>query len=458
MKCKKKEIGQAAAVKAGQGKGFLYFAMVCCALLLCLFFFVVLARCFGQFVLVDMLGVPKEHPVLELLLKEREKSTMETEPVASDKRGITAGIETVSLQVRKLTDDFERLVEDYTIARDTVVFLVNRVENRMGFQLGTMDGESILSLDGGYLLEAQSPESDAAMREHVQPVIDLKKKLDAYGIPFVYAKNLQRVCTETDWIHGTLDFTVENAQKEREYLRSEGVDVLHLEAELHEDGIDHHSMFYLTDHHWTAAAGLWAAGKFAEYGAEQYGLDFAEELLAPELYRTETTEDIFLGSYGRRVTLAKTELEDFYLMYPTFDVDVGFWVLHEKNEGRGDFSVFYAKKFMDPYLTTKNLFYRSEPYSSLCYMTYFHGDVGISGVTNYNNPNGPRILLIGDSFDNAVAPFLSLAASNVIVVDPRKITTVEFEEEVLTRPFDLAICMITANVDRIVYPGASPAA
>lgn len=40
-------------------------------------------------------------------------------------------------------------------------------------------------------------------------------------------------------------------------------------------------------------------------------------------------------------------------------------------------------------------------------------------MTNENNPDGPRIILIRDSFSCALAPFLALSCGELITVDLR---------------------------------------
>lgn len=430
-------------------KTFLYFGMLCCVALIFLFFFVFAARCFGQYVLVDTFGVSTEHPLVDLLLKKREKNAMEMDE--SDiflNRGTLSAIQAY---IGKETDAFERLVEDYLIGRDTCVFIVNRVEAMLGFRMGAINEENLIALEDGYLLEPVNLQTEEQIRQTADILVDLRDMLAEHGIPLVYAKKLQRACVESDWVCGALDFSMENSVRERSYLYAKGVDVLCLEEMLHAEGLDHHGMFYRTDHHWNAQAGLWVADLLAKHGQSNYGLQFDRTKLMPAEYYTDTIELGFLGSYGRRVTLAKASPEQFDFMYPISETDIGFWVNSKEKIERGDFSVLYDMSYLEYKQTTKNFLYESEPYSSTCYGAFLKGDVGVCGIENHMNETGPRVLLIGDSFDNIVAPFLSLACSEVIVVDPRLITRDIFETEVLVEPFDIAYCTIDGAVERIVY-------
>ena len=53
-------------------------------------------------------------------------------------------------------------------------------------------------------------------------------------------------------------------------------------------------------------------------------------------------------------------------------------------------------------------------YGKICY-----GNQPYEKITNYNNPDGPKILAIKDSFSNVVAPYLAEVCSELVLLDVR---------------------------------------
>ncbi len=77
-------------------------------------------------------------------------------------------------------------------------------------------------------------------------------------------------------------------------LRKAGIDCLDLRERITAENLDHASLFFRTDHHWTPSAGLWAANEVAAHLHDHYGMGFDPELTAPERYRTYRVSDSYL--------------------------------------------------------------------------------------------------------------------------------------------------------------------
>ena len=122
-------------------------------------------------------------------------------------------------------------------------------------------------------------------------------------------------------------------------------------------------------------------------------------------------EKWFLGSAGKKVTLARAVPDDICLLYPTFDTSVEINIPSKKILQKGDFSIFYDMSAIFP----KN-YYNANPYS-----TYLHSDNPVVILKNNNVEQG-KVLLIKDSFSNVMAPFLSLSFREVHMLDLRAYT------------------------------------
>ena len=53
------------------------------------------------------------------------------------------------------------------------------------------------------------------------------------------------------------------------------------------------------------------------------------------------------------------------------------------------------------------------------YTYYAGGDYPIATITNHKNPDGPRVVLLRDSFACALTPFLALSCGELITIDLR---------------------------------------
>ncbi|MPN14418.1 hypothetical protein SDC9_161745 [bioreactor metagenome] len=62
---------------------------------------------------------------------------------------------------------------------------------------------------------------------------------------------------------------------------------------------------------------------------------------------------------------------------------------------------------------------RRDWFSGNPYTLYAGGDYPSARITNYQNPDGPRIFLLRDSYGCAMTPFLSLACGELITFDLR---------------------------------------
>jgi hypothetical protein len=143
----------------------------------------------------------------------------------------------------------------------------------------------------------------------------------------------------------------------------------------------------------------------------QYGFTFDVSLADPERYRYTRYQDWFLGSLGKKVTLAQTAPEDFILIRPAFATDFSVRIPDLNIADRGDFDVLIDHSQLDI-----RGYYTLNPYAAYCY-----GDRPVMTVHNHlpGGNEGKTILVIKDSFAEAVAPFLSTGVEDLHIMDLR---------------------------------------
>ena len=251
-------------------------------------------------------------------------------------------------------------------------------------------------------------------RLDIQPCADAAKALSdfcaANGIDFLYINAPKKICKINDSnISGVSDFSNQNADDFMAALQKSGVACYDLRDTLHNEGLDHHSLFYRTDHHWHPETGLWASSKIASELNDRYNYAFDLSYVDPAQYKSVIYPEWFLGSQGKKVTLSNADPEDFTLLYPNFNTLLHYQVKSKCIDALGDFSIMY-----DMDCVTERDYYEKNPYGA-----YIYADQPLEIIENTNLSNGKHLLFVHDSFGNCVVPFLAMGIQRVDSIDLR---------------------------------------
>jgi len=279
---------------------------------------------------------------------------------------------------------------------------INRLAGKWIFE-----GTEVIRLNNGYLTGAGR--IDYSTREADKLVAGFHTFVSTeLNCPYLYVQAPFKICEEDpqlpiEWMDNCNEQTTALIDR----LRSSGIDILDLRRSLHAGGRDHYDSFYITDHHWTMPAGLWAARTIAERLNGAYDLGLHVPALSGEKYFDRVWREAFLGSWGRKVTLAYAQPEDFVLPTPIEPVHLAFTRLG--TERTGGFEVLYDEAEIVP----------EDYYQGSSYGAMLHGDCGYLTIKNLDNPNGPAVAVLRDSFAGAVGPYLSLAVGELHLLDAR---------------------------------------
>ena len=283
---------------------------------------------------------------------------------------------------------------------------VNAAVNRLAGKW-IFEGTEVIRLNNGYLtgagwIDYSTGEADKLVAGfHKFVSTELK-------CPYLYVQAPCKICQEDPQLPVKwMDNHNEQTTALLDRLYSAGIDILDLRRSLHADGLDHYSSFYITDHHWTMPTGLWAARTIAERLNRAYGLGLDLPALSDENYFDQVWQDAFLGSWGRKVTLVYAQPEDFVLPTPIDPVHLA--VTRFGTEVTGGFEALYREEEIVP-----EDYYQGSSYGAMLY-----GDCGYLTVRNLDNPDGPVVAVLRESFAGAVGPYLSLAAGELHLLDAR---------------------------------------
>lgn len=189
------------------------------------------------------------------------------------------------------------------------------------------------------------------------------------------------------------------------YLRYYNVDNIDLREVMEQSGLTYDEIFYKTDHHWKTAAA------FEGYKAI---LDWIEDDRSSKLfnsrntrdlkaYRTVTYENLMFGSQGRDTGLFYAKgRENFEVYFPDNDS------LYSVKKGSMENYEMYEGKYSDVILRDHLEAAVRNVYEDSCYdLMFLHGLSDYLSITNLENPEGVKILMLRDSYASPIGCFMA---------------------------------------------------
>ena len=236
---------------------------------------------------------------------------------------------------------------------------------------------------------------------------DFAAKLGEKGIPFTAVMPPQKVPQHTESVPAALrDYHNEEADRFLSVLEQEGIHTIDLRDDM---GTDLTNYFFVTDHHWNADGAFVGNQIMTRLLAEEYGFTPFEQGLEQGNFARQVYPDLFLGSQGKRVGTLYAGLDDFALYSPEFATHMTYQVSETAAPRTGTLN--------EALYFTEHI--KFDPFTANPYVTFAGGDWAKATVTNHLNPDGPRVVMIRDSFACAVTPFFALQCSQLTTIDLR---------------------------------------
>lgn len=334
--------------------------------------------------------------------------------------------------------------KDLLLGRTKMVEAAVTWKNLIGWKLyAPGEYNSILYLEDGYMANANVKESPESIQKIATKIKGLRDCAEESGAEFFYLQTPGNIDKYGDpKYNGVKDHANENADLLITDLKNYGIECFDLRDKIHQTFEDYHSLFFKTDHHWRQPVALWATGELAGYLNENHGKSYDLSLYDPENYRVETRESFYLGSLGRRATLAAAEPDDFEILYPKFDTDITFIMENKGIRKTGDFTITYDYEEMEH----PDIYWRE------CYLALlsFYG-TGLATVINNQAENEDEILIVGDSLAIPMTSLLALNVRKCEIIDPRYFEG-SIKEYIRQQTPDLVISTYSTTIIQDYYP------
>ena len=328
--------------------------------------------------------------------------------------------------LNRVLDYFHVFIETYgTVQRLTGQRLVEETA-----------GNDVVKLDNGTLIFGgiNNPYIDTA--DNARSVANFASKLD---MPLLTVVAPDKVPPDTVPMPEVLrSYHNDMANRYLSVLQEEGVSTLDL-RENFKEAPDWASLFFRTDHHWRPEGAFFGYQALMERLSADYGFPVNEEALSEDSFEKTVYEDFFLGSQGKRTGAAYAGVDDFTVYTPKFETSFRYHIYDRDLERTGTFN----EALCFPERIEHRDFYTTNPYTY-----YSGGDWGRSAMVNELNPDGPKIVMLRDSYACALAPFLALQCSELTTLDMRHFEG-DYYETIEEIDPDLVIVMYTASTSRL---------
>lgn len=257
---------------------------------------------------------------------------------------------------------------------------------------GVYSDSGLYVTDGNYVIT----NSDYTTTDYeVEQTVALRDFLEENNINLLYVSKPTKYTNDSIFRDnfGVETYSNRNTDIFIQRIRAEGIHAIDLRENMADENMDVRGMFYRTDHHWTTESGLWAAGIMAAGLNECCGYDIDLNLYDRSRFREKCWQDSWLGEQGRKLGEAYVGFDDFTELRPNFDTSFIFKNPDETTYD-GDFGGFIFDEMHDTSIEENR-------YSSWHY-SYKRID-----CINQNVDSG-KVLIVGDSYDHVVEPFLVL--------------------------------------------------
>ena len=278
--------------------------------------------------------------------------------------------------------------------KDRLIELNGAMAKKLGMR-GFYSDMGMYVLKGQYVVSA----TDFTTTDfEVSQMVSFQEFLDENGIGLLYVNEPTKYTDDTIFERefGVESYCNRNADLFLERIEDAGIKTLDLRKCLEEDEIAIEDAFYRTDHHWKIETALWAAEKIAIALNEKMGHKIDLSIYDAGNFTRRKFENCWVGEQGLKLAQSYVGTDDFTLIEPGFETNFQF-TFEDGLSFDGTFDNFLNKKIIEAYENNEV----SKENESWYYIYSQRSCVN-------RNVDGGKVLILGDSYEHAMEPFLAL--------------------------------------------------
>lgn len=315
--------------------------------------------------------------------------------------------ETINKKIKSKINYVEKSFNSYIPYRYKICEIQMVISKYLGIKL-FLDYEGLVVLNNGYL---DTYSKDCSPSYAIEKTLNLFNYIKSLKTDFVF---IIYPCKNSKYDNQLPKGLKDNANiacdKFLSALIENNVKTLDLRENANKQYKSQYEMFFKTDHHWKPSSGLWAAREICKYLNVEFNWNINTNLLDIDKFKITTKPNFFLGSLGKKISLTYIKPDDFDIIEPCYETNFQRLCLTWEN-ATGSFNkvMFYNKHIENCNYYESNPYYyylrRDEPYLRL--------------INNSDFAYNKKVLLIRDSFNSVVSPFLALGIKDLTMVDTR---------------------------------------
>ena len=296
--------------------------------------------------------------------------------------------------------------------------------------IGRRNVDNVYRLPTGHLVSVGErvdvAESAAGMKE-------FQDFCSAKEIPLLYVNLPVNIIRSEDLaMFGVTDQSGVRADRLLEELEAAGIDTLDMRPYIMSHFEDPCDAFYKTDHHWKISTGLFCAQILSEQLRNRYGLDLDLDAISDEAFSVTLMKNSWVGERGKKTGSIYSGLDDFELIKPIAETHFHLTIPKRNLDTTGSFSILLDEKRYETGFWGRR-------YGPSFYYSYLFGNDPIQIIQNEDHDKG-KILIVKDSFAQAVNPFLAMTAGTLVSWDLRH-NEKSLQEYIEENDFDVVVVM-----------------
>ena len=283
--------------------------------------------------------------------------------------------------------DFETYTTDQFVGRDTWIALKSSTERL----LGKKENNDVYFADNDTLITRFDQPDAQRVTDNLNYVNNFVENVD---IPVVFSLIPTQACIWAD----RLPEGAPNASQTDLLSQAQGAVSGATWADVYTPLMEHkdEDIFYRTDHHWTSLGAYYGYTGLAQaLGYTPVPLsDYDATVRSTEFYGT------VFSSSGVRWVRPDT--------ITTYVPEDGITVVSHTYDNAGNPVEEPRELYVESFLSVKDK-----------YSMFLGGNQSLGVVKNANNPDGPKLLILRDSYADSLVPFLTAHYSEIHLIDPR---------------------------------------